>query len=73
MIAKAEMPNLEVFECIYIGDRYVFSFMAKESDLLPPGTPIVCVDKENGEVTYMPNSPFENLDILDHGKQIPIT
>lgn len=70
-IAKKEFKDLELINCIDIGDKYVFSFGVNKDDV-PPGLPIVCVQKENGKVSYMTIPPLENLKILENGKEIEV-
>lgn len=57
-----------------IGDRYVFCIDFKTADpqRQTPGLPMVCVNKETGEITDMTIPPMENLDILNRGKDIEI-
>lgn len=70
-LANNTQKHLVVSGCVDIGDRYAFSFETKDGDILP-GTPIVCVAKENGKVSYMSIPPMENLDILNNGITVAI-
>ena len=71
-IAENEMPDLEIKECTDIGNQFAFGFGLKKSDEIPPGTPIICVDKETGKVSEMTIPPLENLDLLSAGTIIPV-
>lgn len=70
--AKAEMPELEVVSCVDIGNKYAFSF-GIDKDNIPPGTPIVCVNKENGKITHLTIPPIENIAVLENAKEIDLT
>ena len=70
--AKAEMPELEIISCIDIGNRYAFSF-GVDKDNIPPGTPIVCIDKEKGEISFLTIPPIRNIELLEKGKEIDLT
>lgn len=70
-IARNTQKYLVVSECVDIGDRYAFSFETADGEI-PPGTPVVCVAKNNGRVTYMSIPPLENLDILNGGNPVDI-
>ena len=70
-LAKKEMKKLNIIGCVDIGDRYAFFFGLNKDDI-PPGTPIICVSKENGKISYMTIPPIENIDILNGGKDVVI-
>lgn len=69
--AEKEMPDLRVESCFDIGDRYAFSFCTASGDI-PPGTPFVCIDKQGGEVSFLPIPPLDNLDIIEAGTEIEL-
>ncbi len=70
-IANRKMKDYMLLECVDIGNRFAFSFGLKDKSV-PPGMPIVCVDKANGEVTYMTIPPIENLKTLNNGKLVEV-
>lgn len=67
-LVKKEMKGLDIAECVDIGDKYIFSFVF--DDEIPPGTPMIGVAKENGEISYFTIPPIQNIDILNNGKKI---
>lgn len=71
-IAQRELPDLDIMQCTDIGDRFAFSFGIKATDDVPPGTPIICVDKSNGKVSYLTIPPIETLDLLEKGHDVPL-
>ena len=70
--AEKELPDLIISRCIDIGEKYAFSFRLENEAPVPPGIPIICVDKNSGEISYMTIPPLTNLDILKNGKEIPL-
>ena len=71
-IAKAEMPELEIIACVDIDNKYAFSF-GVDKDNIPPGTPIICVDKTDGKVSHLTIPPIENIAVLENGKEIELS
>ena len=61
----SEYPIAEILD---IGDRWALSFDSGDPPL--PGIPTVTVNKETGEVGWLPIPPLENLEILEKGKVI---
>ena len=72
LIAEKYMSDYEIKECTDIGDKYAFSFGNKGDDMLPPGLPIICVNKETGKISELTIPPIENLDILGKGTNVPL-
>ena len=62
-IAEEHMPGLRVEACDDLGDQYAFAFCGLSGETVP-GTPVVCVDKGSGEVSFMAVPP---PDILEAG------
>ena len=72
-IAKSEYSSdFEIAECVDIGTCLAFFFTCKGIDEVPPGLPIICVDKFTGEVSTMTIPPISNLLLLEKGKRIVI-
>lgn len=71
-IAKKEMSGLDIIECKDIGDRYAFSFGYKDDEEIPPGMPTVCINKSDGEISYLTIPPLSNLALLRAGKDVTI-
>ena len=67
--AKEEALDFPLLWCLDIGDGYAFFFSPEP---IPPGLPIVTVDKISGNIGFLTIPPLENLDLLDKGKEIPI-
>ena len=71
-IAKNEMPGLDIIQCIDIGTRFAFLFGVKSTDVVPPGTPIICINKSDGKISYLTIPPLENSDLLEKGQIISL-
>lgn len=67
--ANNEYEDLKTISCIDIGEKYVFSFGIDKDDI-PPGVPMVSISKKNAKVGYLTISPFENIELLEKGKEI---
>lgn len=70
--AKAELPDFNIISCVDLGDKYAFSFGINENDI-PPGLPVICVAKENGEISHLTIPPIENIEVLKNGQEIDLT
>ncbi len=65
-IAQLQVPDFYISKIIDIGGEWVFSY--DFGNPVPPGSPIVCISKSNGDVSHMTIPPLENLDILEKGR-----
>lgn len=67
--AEKEFEDLNIISCVDIGEKYVFSF-GIDKDNIPPGIPMVSVEKENAKVEYFTIPPIENIELLDKGTEL---
>lgn len=71
-IAQNELPDLDIMQCTDVGDRFAFVFGIKATDDVPPGTPIICVGKSDGKISYLTIPPIENIDLLEKGQNVSL-
>ena len=67
--AKKEALDFPLLWCLDIDDRYAFFFSPEP---IPPGLPIVTVNKTSGNIGFLTIPPLENIDLLNKGKEIKI-
>jgi len=67
-IAVKEYSEYPVAEILDIGNRWVFCFDTGDPPI--PGTGMVTVDKETGEVGWLTIPPLENIALLEAGKVV---
>ena len=69
-LAKKEMKEYDIIDCVDIGDEYVFSF-SLDGEIVP-ATPMISIAKKNGKLSYFTIPPIENIDVLNNGTKIDI-
>jgi len=72
---KQDITELfELKRCVDIGEEYAFymDLIGADEKRPTPGIPILCVNKESGEVREMTIPPISNLRILKRGTEVQL-
>ena len=69
-LAQGEFPEYPIGSIIDIGVSWAFGFDTGKPAI--PGIPFVCVDKRNGQVSYLTIPPLENLEIISKGTPVKL-
>ena len=77
--SKKISNDIAITGCVDIGDSYVFSTNIKGEEQVAPGSVLIQVIKDSGDVVYYNESPdsskkdpFENLKRLMNGKEVDL-